>query len=246
MPLAFASGLVCGCVADDPTPPAGGTEAAAASSSSDDGATPPASTGATTTGSDGSDPGTGTTTAAATGETSADDTGTTSAAMTGLVQMETTMGTILIELYPDESPGTVANFLAYIDAGFYDGTDGMSATIMHRVVPGFVIQGGGLTEQLMPKATMPAIVNEHGNGPINVRGTLSMARLRAPDTATSQFFINVVDNPGLDMAPGYAVFGEVVEGMDVVDAIVAVETTTSPPYEGVPVVPIVITSVTVQ
>ncbi len=171
---------------------------------------------------------------------------TTAVAEEGQVVMETTLGTIVIELYPDESPVTVANFLAYVEAGFYDGTDGLSPTVMHRVIPGFVIQGGGLTAELANKATMPPIVNEFGNGPTNLRGTLSMARTNDPDSATSQFFVNVVDNGGLDTPPGYAVFGEVVQGMDVVDAIVAVETTTSGPYSDVPVRPVVITSVTVQ
>lgn len=171
--------------------------------------------------------------------------GTTGTGIQGQVVMETSLGTLVIELYPEESPITVANFLAYIDAGFYDGTDGLSATVMHRVLPGFVIQGGGLTAALAPKATMPPIVNEHGNGLTNLRGTLSMARTAMPDTATSQFFINVVDNPGLDTPPGYAVFGAVVEGLDIVDAIVAVPTATMGPYDDVPVQPIVITSVTV-
>lgn len=162
------------------------------------------------------------------------------------VVMETTMGTIVIELFPEESPITVANFLAYIDAGFYDGTDGLEATTFHRVVPGFVIQGGGLTADLSSKTTMPAIVNEHANGVENLRGRLSMARTAQPDTATSQFFVNVVDNANLDMPPGYAVFGEVIEGMAVVDAIVAVPTTTQAPFENVPVDPITITAVSVQ
>ncbi len=162
------------------------------------------------------------------------------------VVMETTLGTMVIELFPDESPITVDNFLAYVDAGFYDGTDGLGATTFHRVIPGFVIQGGGLTDSLTGKMTMPPIVNEHSNGLTNDRGTLSMARTTDPDSATSQFFVNVVDNPGLDNPPGYAVFGRVVEGMDIADAIVAVETTTVQPFENVPVEPIVITSVTLE
>ncbi|MEM7159565.1 MAG: peptidylprolyl isomerase [Myxococcota bacterium] len=160
--------------------------------------------------------------------------------------METSLGTLVIELAPEEAPVTVANFLAYVDAGFYDGTDGMEPTIFHRIVPGFVIQGGGLTETLANKPTMPPIVNEFGNGLLNDRGTLSMARTMDPDSATSQFFINLVDNDGLDVPPGYAVFGRVTEGLDIVDAIAAVETTDMPPYQGVPVVPVIILSATVQ
>jgi peptidyl-prolyl cis-trans isomerase A (cyclophilin A) len=122
----------------------------------------------------------------------------------------------------------------------------MGATTFHRVIPGFVIQGGGLTETLQTKATMAPIVNEFGNGLLNARGTISMARTTDPDSATSQFFINLVDNGGLDVPPGYAVFGEVVEGMEVVDAIAAVPTTTMGPYEDVPVDPISVTSAMVQ
>jgi cyclophilin family peptidyl-prolyl cis-trans isomerase len=166
---------------------------------------------------------------------------------TGLVVMETTLGTITIELFSKQAPITVENFIAYIDTGFYDGTDGMGATIFHRVIPGFVIQGGGLVESLDGKTTMPPIVNEHDmSGLLNDRGTLSMARTTDPNSATSQFFINLVDNDGLDMSPGYAVFAQVVEGMDVVDAIAAVATTDVPPFADVPVDPITITSVTLE
>jgi len=112
------------------------------------------------------------------------------------------------------------------------------------VVPDFVIQGGGLTEALDTKATMPAIVNESGNGLTNVRGAISMARTSDPNSATSQFFVNLVDNPGLDESPGYAVFGEVIEGMDVVDTIAALETETVGQYEGVPVEPVIVLSAT--
>jgi cyclophilin family peptidyl-prolyl cis-trans isomerase len=160
------------------------------------------------------------------------------------VQFETTLGTIVFELDEVAAPITSANFLAYVDAGFFDGTDGEGATIVHRVIPGFVIQSGGLTEELDTKATMPPIVNESGNGLTNVRGSISMARTPDPDSATSQFFVNLVDNPGLDKPPGYAVFGAVVEGMDVVDAIADVETATMGPYDDVPVEPIIVTSVT--
>lgn len=166
---------------------------------------------------------------------------------TGLVVMETTMGTITLELFAEDAPITVENFVAYIDAGFYDGSDGLGATIFHRVIPGFVIQGGGLTESLDGKQTMPPIVNEHGvSGLLNTRGTLSMARTNDPNSATSQFFVNLVDNGNLDMGDGYAVFAQVVEGMDVVDAIAAVATTDVPPFADVPVDAISITSVTLE
>ncbi len=172
---------------------------------------------------------------------------TTTGEATGLVVMETTLGTITIELFAEQAPITVENFLSYVADGFYDGTDGQGATIFHRVIPGFVIQGGGLTEGLDDKATMQPIVNEHdGSGLTTDRGTLSMARTSDPDSATSQFFVNLVDNAGLDESPGYAVFAQVVEGLDVVDAIAGVATTDVPPYADVPVDPIIITSVTLE
>jgi cyclophilin family peptidyl-prolyl cis-trans isomerase len=158
------------------------------------------------------------------------------------VLLATTLGDIVIELELDLAPVTTANFLAYVDAGFYDGTDGQGATIVHRVVPGFVIQGGGLTESLETKATMPPIINESDNGLSNVRGTVAMARTNDPDSATAQFFVNLLDNGSLDNPPGYAVFGEVVDGLDVVDAIAAVATAEMGGYEGVPVEPVVILS----
>lgn len=159
------------------------------------------------------------------------------------VRLSTNMGDIVVELFDDDAPVTVANFLAYVDEGFYDGQDEQGPTIFHRVVAGFVIQGGGLTEELEPKTTRGAIVNEASNRLSNQRGTIAMARTNDPDSATSQFFINVVDNAFLDFSEssaGYAVFGQVVEGLDVVDAIAAVETTDVPPYADVPVTPIVI------
>ena len=236
-----------GCAGDDE----GTTSEGQATGSSSGGAetagtgevTPPATSGASTGpgGDDSSSDGAGSSDGASTG---AD--GSTTAAGPPQVMMETTLGTIVIELFPEEAPITVANFIAYVDAGFYDGSDGLGATVFHRVLPGFVIQGGGLTEALDLKATMPAIVNEHSNGITNLRGRLSMARLPQPDTATSQFFVNVVDNPDLDTGDGYAVFGEVVEGMEIVDAIVAVPTESVPPYDDVPVDAIVITSVTLS
>jgi len=157
------------------------------------------------------------------------------------VAMETSLGTMVIELDDEAAPITVENFLAYTDAGFYDGGDGLGATIFHRVIDGFVIQAGGLTEDLETKATMPPIVNESGNGLSNVRGSIAMARLPEPDTATSQFYFNLEDNLDLDRS-GYAVFGRVVEGLEVMDAIAAV------PVDGgdVPLRPVIILSVSMQ
>jgi peptidyl-prolyl cis-trans isomerase A (cyclophilin A) len=159
-----------------------------------------------------------------------------------VVELVTTLGTIEVLLFPDEAPLGVANFLAYVDAQFYNGT------IFHRVIPGFVIQGGGLDQTMTRKPTEDPIVNEAGNGLLNVRGTLSYARTQVVDSATSQFFINLKDNTSLDHVDdtttgfGYAVFGEVVVGMDVVDAIAAVPTTTVGGYEDVPVTPVVVSS----
>lgn len=182
--------------------------------------------------------------------TSDADTGSSEASTTAagppVVTFETTMGSIVIQLDDVAAPITTANFLAYVESGFYDGSDGAGATVFHRVIPGFVIQGGGLTETLETKTTMAPIVNEFGNGLTNLRGTISMARTSDPDSATSQFFINLVDNTSLDEPPGYAVFGEVVEGMEVVDAIAGVQTTSMPPYDDVPVEPIIVTSATLD
>ncbi|BFM20417.1 peptidylprolyl isomerase [Gilvimarinus japonicus] len=134
------------------------------------------------------------------------------------VTFETDLGRLVIELYPEKAPVTVANFLAYVDNGFYDGT------IFHRVIPGFVVQGGGFTFDFKRKETLPPIVNESDNGLENQYLTLSMARTNAVDSATSQFFINLKHNPSLDASedkPGYAVFGKVIEGEAVVEKIVA-------------------------
>lgn len=158
------------------------------------------------------------------------------------VTMETNLGTIVIELDEQAAPITVGNFLAYVDAGFYDGTDGAGATIFHRVVAGFVIQGGGFTEALDQKPTMAPIVNESGNGLSNVRGTIAMARTNDPDSATAQFYFNLVDNTPLDDPPGYAVFGQIVEGLEVMDAIGAVAVG----GQDIPVDPVIILSTTVQ
>jgi cyclophilin family peptidyl-prolyl cis-trans isomerase len=137
------------------------------------------------------------------------------------VEMITTEGRILIELDGQAAPYTVDHFLSLVDAGFYDGT------IFHRVIPDFMIQGGGYTPSLTLKEDETGIPNESGNGLSNVRGTLAMARTNAPHSANSQFFINLVDNSRLDPQDGrwgYTVFGIVIEGMDVVDAIAAVPT----------------------
>lgn len=155
-----------------------------------------------------------------------------------MVKMSTSLGTLVIELYPEKAPETVDNFLRYVDDGFYDGT------IFHRVIPGFVLQGGGFTPEMARKPTREPVTNESDNGLQNLRGTLSMARLPDPHSATSQFFVNLVDNPHLDHQGGgqwgYAVFGKVVEGMPVVDEIAGVETTTRQGYRDVPAEPVVI------
>ena len=154
------------------------------------------------------------------------------------VRLETNLGEMVVELNDDLAPITVANFLTYVDEGFYDGTDGLGATTFHRVMSGFMIQGGGMTEDMQSKATHDPIVNESDNGLSNLRGTLAMARTDVPDSATSQFFINHVDNEFLDIdgqyPPGYAVFGELIEGLDVLDTIAAVPTETVGMHEYVP------------
>ncbi|HEV8578050.1 MAG TPA: peptidylprolyl isomerase [Thermoanaerobaculia bacterium] len=156
------------------------------------------------------------------------------------VLLETSKGKIVIELYADKAPKSAKNFLDYVKAGFYNGT------IFHRVIPGFMIQGGGFTPDMKEKETRPPIQNEADNGVLNQRGTLAMARTPDPNSATSQFFINVANNGFLNHRGktadgwGYAVFGKVLEGMDVADSIVAVRTTTKGPYQNVPVEPIVI------
>jgi peptidyl-prolyl cis-trans isomerase B (cyclophilin B) len=151
--------------------------------------------------------------------------------------METSLGRIKLELDGDKAPLTVANFLSYVDEQFYDGT------IFHRVMPNFMIQGGGFEPGMKQKKTKAAIRNESPNGLSNGRGTIAMARLPDPDSATAQFFINVVENgPHLDRSR-YCVFGTVTEGMDVVDKIKAVRTTRHGGHENVPVDDVVITSV---
>ena len=158
------------------------------------------------------------------------------------VVLDTSKGKIVLELYPDKAPETVKNFLNYVGQKFYDGT------IFHRVIPKFMIQGGGFTADMERKPTGAPIKNEADRGLNNDRGTIAMARTGDPHSATAQFFINTVDNDFLNHKSktqqgwGYAAFGKVVEGMDTVDAISAVRTTTRGPYRDVPVEPVVIKS----
>ncbi len=159
------------------------------------------------------------------------------------VQIQTNYGNITLELYPKQAPATVANFLKYAESGFYDDT------IFHRVIPGFVVQGGGFDKNMIQKKTNPPIVNESDNGLKNKRGTLSMARTTMPDSATSQFFINLKDNPSLDFQPGrpgYAVFAKIIDGMDVVDEMAKVKTGNHGFHENVPAKPIIITRISVK
>ena len=153
------------------------------------------------------------------------------------VEIKTNMGNIVLELYPDKAPKTVENFVQYVKDGFFKGT------IFHRVIPGFMIQGGGFSADLAQKQTRAPIQNEAGNGLKNDTGTIAMARTNDPHSATAQFFINVKDNQMLDFTPGnpgYAVFGKVSKGMDVVNKIEAVQTGNRGGHQNVPVKPIVI------
>jgi peptidyl-prolyl cis-trans isomerase B (cyclophilin B) len=153
------------------------------------------------------------------------------------VVLETSLGSIKLELDADKAPGTVANFLSYVEDGFFDGT------IFHRVIPNFMIQGGGFEPGLKQKKTKAAIKNEAPNGLSNTRGTIAMARTSDLHSATAQFFINVADNRGLDDRHSpYCVFGKVVEGMDVVDKIKGVSTGRRGPHENVPAQDVVIVS----
>jgi peptidyl-prolyl cis-trans isomerase B (cyclophilin B) len=164
------------------------------------------------------------------------------AAQNPLVVLDTSRGKIVIELYADKAPQTVKNFLSYVDAKFYDGA------VFHRVIPKFMIQGGGFTVDMKPKPTQAPIKNEADKGLKNDRGTIAMARTGDPHSATSQFFINSVNNNSLNFKSktqqgwGYAVFGKVVEGMDAVEAISAVSTTTRGPFRDIPAEPVVIKS----
>nr|XP_061811793.1 peptidyl-prolyl cis-trans isomerase cyp18-like [Nerophis lumbriciformis] len=162
------------------------------------------------------------------------------------VRLETSLGSFVIELNEDKAPLTAANFLAYVDSGFFEGT------VFHRVIPDFMVQGGGFSADLVKKDTSAAIQNEAKNGLDNDRGTVAMARTPNPHSATAQFFVNLVDNDFLNHANqqgehpaqsgwGYAVFGKVVEGMDTVDAIAAVKTSNRGRMANVPVEPVLIT-----
>jgi len=162
------------------------------------------------------------------------------------VVLETSKGKIVVELYPEKAPKTVANFLEYVKSHQFDGT------IFHRVIPGFMIQGGGFTANMQQKPTRAPIANEADNGLKNERGTLAMARTNDPNSASAQFFINLVNNKPLDFTSktpsgwGYAVFGKVVEGMGVVDKIATVPTGTSGGYSDVPREAITIVKATVE
>ncbi|MEJ2385728.1 MAG: peptidylprolyl isomerase [Xanthomonadales bacterium] len=160
-----------------------------------------------------------------------------------MVIFETSLGDISIELMPEEAPITTENFRRYVEEGFYDDT------IFHRVIPGFVIQGGGHLEDMSRKPTRDPIRNEADNGVLNLRGTLSMARTQDRDSATSQFFINLKDNAFLDHGSrdfGYAVFARVADGIDVVDKIAAVETGNRAGHQDVPVEPVKIVSARIE
>ena len=156
------------------------------------------------------------------------------------VEIRTNYGVITLRLYRDKAPVTVENFLSYVEEGFYDGT------IFHRVIPNFMIQGGGFTADMQEKPTRDPIVNESQNRLHNIRGTIAMARTSDPDSATAQFFINQRTNLRLDWQPGaagYTVFGEVLDGMDVVDFIASSPVQQVGPYTDVPVDPVIIEKV---
>jgi cyclophilin family peptidyl-prolyl cis-trans isomerase len=156
------------------------------------------------------------------------------------VRIETSAGDMVLQLFPQQAPQTVANFLEHVDAKFYDGL------IFHRVVANFVIQAGGYEQDMKYRKPLATVVNESANGLRNERGTVAMARLADPDSADAQFYINLRSNPSLDARPGqpgYTVFGRVIEGMDVADAIELSETMVRDGMSGVPVTPIVIRSI---
>lgn len=156
-----------------------------------------------------------------------------------MIRFETSHGAFTVELFPKEAPVTVENFLKYVDDGFFDGT------IFHRIVPGFVIQGGGLTADFANKKTRAPIRNEAQNGLKNKRGSLSMARTSDVNSATSQFFVNLKDNGFLDHGPrdfGYAVFGRVTDGLEVIDRIASLSTGTRKGYQDAPLEDVVIVS----
>ena len=158
-----------------------------------------------------------------------------------IVQFKTSLGDMKLEVFEDKCPVTAANFLEYVNSGFYDGT------IFHRVIPGFVAQGGGFVPGMDQKRTRAPIKNEAKAGPKNSRGTLSMARTMDPDSATSQFFVNLVDNPSLDFrgprsGAGYCVFAAITEGIEVADAMAKVQTGRRMPHSDVPIEDIVLIS----
>ncbi len=158
-----------------------------------------------------------------------------------IVIIKTSEGDITLRLFADKSPATVANFLGYVDSGFYKGT------IFHRVIPDFMIQGGGMLPDMTEKATGEPVKNESRNRVHNTRGTIAMARTNDPDSATTQFFINIRNNATLDWAPGrdgYTVFGEVIDGMKVVDYITTAPTQSVGTFDDVPVEPVTILDVT--
>lgn len=155
------------------------------------------------------------------------------------VRMDTSLGEIVIQLDAAKAPKSTANFIDYVKSGHYDGT------VFHRVIPNFMIQGGGMNADMQEKATRAPIPLESKNGLNNVRGSVAMARTSNPNSATAQFFINIKDNAFLDAANspdgnGYAVFGKVIAGMDVVDKIWAVPTSSKGPFQNVPVTPVII------
>lgn len=161
------------------------------------------------------------------------------------VRLATSLGDIVLQLDREKAPKTVDNFLAYVKSGHYKGT------VFHRVIPTFMIQGGGMDKDLVEKKTLAPIALENKGGLRNARGSIAMARTNDPNSATAQFFINVQDNVFLDPANardgnGYAVFGKVIDGMDVVDKIRAVPTTTQAGHQNVPVDPVLIKSVTLE
>ena len=161
------------------------------------------------------------------------------------VRLATSAGDIVLDLDREKAPKTVDNFVQYVKAGHYNGT------VFHRVIDNFMIQGGGMKPDLSEKPTRPPIALESRNGLQNLRGTVAMARTNVPDSATSQFFINLVDNAFLDQANsrdgnGYAVFGKVVEGMDVVDKIKGVPVASAGPHQNVPVTPVIIRKATLE
>ncbi len=160
---------------------------------------------------------------------------------TSSVLLKTSEGNITLELNQTSAPETCKNFLQYVDDGFYNNT------VFHRVIANFMVQGGGFEQGMLEKPTRPPIKNESANGLKNLRGTIAMARTQDPDSASAQFFINIVDNAYLDgtpVKPGYAVFGKVTQGMDVIDKIASVETGSKSVYRDVPLKDIIVISIT--